>query len=93
MVELGFEEAVGLLERLDLKSLAGDGLFSRFDAANKAKSAPTTSSIILFRRVFSVPLIPRAHLRAAQVDAVEEELEGLGREGEGGCSGLGCGGP
>ena len=89
MVELGFEKAVGLPERLDLKSLAGDGLFSRFDTKNKAKSAPTTRSIILFSESFLVPLIPRTHLRAAQVDTVEEELESLGREGEGGESGLG----
>ena len=33
MVELGFEKAVGLLERFDLKCLAGDGLFRRFDVS------------------------------------------------------------
>ena len=47
MVELRFEEAVGLLECLDLKRLAGDGLFGGFDAANNAGSAPTTRFTIL----------------------------------------------
>jgi hypothetical protein len=89
VVKLCFEEAVGLLECLDLTILSGDDLFQSFDADNKAESAPTTRSTILFRRYFSFPLIPRAHLRAAQVDAVEEELESLGCEGKGGCSGLG----
>ncbi len=42
---------------------------------------------------FSVPFIPRSHLSAAQVDAVEQELQGFGRERHGGGSGLGCGGP
>jgi hypothetical protein len=47
VVELGFEEAVGLLERLDFKRLAGDGLFGRFDAGDKAGNAPTTRFVIL----------------------------------------------
>lgn len=89
MVELGFEKGDLRIGRLDLQSLAGDGFFGSFDAKNKAKAAPTTRSIILFSESFLVPLIPRTHLRAAQVDTVEEELESLGREGEGGHSGLG----
>ncbi len=47
VVELGFKEAVGLLERLDFKRLAGDGLFGRFDAGDKAGNAPTTRFVIL----------------------------------------------
>jgi hypothetical protein len=50
----------------------GDDLFGSFDAVKTAVSAPTTRSLILFcGEVFSVPLIPRPHLRAAQVDAVQ----------------------
>ncbi len=91
VVELGLEKGVFRVRGHDLTILEGDGLVGRFDAKGKAGSEPTTRFIILYRKKNSISFIPRAHLRSAQIDAFEQELQGLRGEGQSGGSRLGCG--
>jgi hypothetical protein len=48
VVELGLKKTICLLEGFNLKSLASDGLFRRFDGGSKAIIEPTTRLVILY---------------------------------------------
>lgn len=93
MVELGLKKSDLRVGGFEFGTLAGAFFLKCFDALVVAGSAPTTRFLILYRKENSVPFIPWAHLRTAQVDAIEEELQGFRGKGQGGGSRPGCGGP